>query len=98
MALGKNVTFADVESFLPMRLLRFLMPLAVTVSAGAWGQAVSDDPYIWLEEKDSPRAMAWVEAHNAKAVATLEADARYKPFYEAALAIATAEDRLPMPA
>jgi hypothetical protein len=29
--------------------------------------------------------MAWVEAHNAKAVATLEADPRYKPFYEEAL-------------
>lgn len=81
-----------------MRLLRFLMPLAVTVSAGAWAQPVSDDPYIWLEEKDSPRAMAWVEAHNAKTVNTLEADARYKPFYDAALAIATAEDRIPMPA
>ncbi len=81
-----------------MRLLRFLVPLAVTVSAGAWGQTVSDDPYIWLEEKGSPRAMAWVEAHNAKTVATLEADARYKPFYDVSLAIATAEDRIPMPA
>jgi prolyl oligopeptidase len=81
-----------------MRLLPCLAPLVVALSAGAWAQGVSDDPYIWLEEKDSPRAMAWVEAHNAKAVATLEADPRYKPFYDEALKIATAEDRIPMPA
>jgi prolyl oligopeptidase len=81
-----------------MRLLNCLAPLAVVLSAGAWAQGVSDDPYIWLEDKDSPRAMAWVEAHNAKAVAALERDARYKPFYDEALRIATAEDRIPMPA
>ncbi len=81
-----------------MRLFHALAPLAVALSAGAWAQGVSDDPYIWLEEKDSPRAMAWVEAHNAKTRADLEADPRYKPFYDEALALATAEDRIPMPA
>ena len=80
-----------------MRLLRLLLPLAAAVSAAAGAQKVSEDPYIWLEEKDSPRAMAWVEAHNAKTVASLEADPRFKPFYEQALAIATAEDRIPIP-
>ena len=81
-----------------MRLFFLLLPLAAAVSVGAGAQGVNDDPYIWLEEKDSPRAMAWVEAHNAKTVATLEADPRYKPFYDQALALATAEDRIPMPA
>jgi prolyl oligopeptidase len=81
-----------------MRLFPALAPLAVALSAGAWAQGVSDDPYIWLEEKDSPRAMAWVEAHNARSVASFEADPRYKAFYDEALSIATAEDRIPMPA
>jgi len=81
-----------------MRLLRLLLPLAVALSAGAGAQGVSDDPYIWLEEKDSPRAMTWVEAHNAKTVASFQADRRYKPFYDEALALATAEDRIPVPA
>jgi len=81
-----------------MRLPKCLMPLAVALPAAAWAQGMSNDPYIWLEEKDSPRSMAWVEAHNAKTVATLEADARYKPFYDAALKVATAEDRIPTPA
>jgi prolyl oligopeptidase len=80
-----------------MRLLPAFLPLAAALATGAWAQGVSDDPYIWLEEKDSPRAMAWVEAHNATTVAALEADPRYKPFYDEALALATAEDRIPYP-
>jgi len=80
-----------------MRLVHVLAPLAAVFTTAAWAQGVSDDPYIWLEEKDSPRAMAWVEAHNARTVANLEADARYKGFYDEALAIATAEDRIPYP-
>jgi prolyl oligopeptidase len=81
-----------------MRLFHAFLPLAAAFAAGAGAQGVKDDPYIWLEEKDSPRAMAWVEAHNARTVATLEADPRYKPFYDQALAIATAQDRIPYPA
>ena len=58
---------------------------------------MSEDPYIWLEEKDSPRSLAWVEAHNAVTVKRLEADARYKTLYDEALALASAKDRIPMP-
>src|SRR5665213_2638498 len=53
------------------------------------------DPYIWLEEPTSPRAMEWVNAHNAKAAAVLEADARYPGLYREALALAEAKDRIP---
>ena len=54
-----------------------------------------DDPYLWLEEVSSPRAMEWVNAHNAKAQAVLEADPRYQTYYNEALAIAQAKDRIP---
>ncbi|MBS0296151.1 MAG: S9 family peptidase [Proteobacteria bacterium] len=53
------------------------------------------DPYIWLEEFSSPRAMEWVNAHNAKTTAVLEADPRYPQLYKEALAIAEARDRIP---
>jgi prolyl oligopeptidase len=53
------------------------------------------DPYIWLESVDSPRAMAWVDAHNAKATAVLEADPRYPTLYNEALALDEAKDRIP---
>jgi len=59
--------------------------------------AASDaaDPYIWLEQVDSPRAMAWVEQHNAKATAVLEANPRYPALYREALTLAEAKDRIP---
>ncbi|WP_322965587.1 prolyl oligopeptidase family serine peptidase [Sphingomonas fuzhouensis] len=56
-----------------------------------------NDPYIWLEDKDGPKALAWVEAENAKTLPRLQNDPRYKTFYSEALAIASAKDRIPMP-
>src|SRR5438045_608310 len=55
------------------------------------------DPYIWLEEVSSPRAMAWVESHNESATNRLEADSRYARNYDEALRIAGAKDRIPQP-
>jgi prolyl oligopeptidase len=53
------------------------------------------DPYIWLEDVYGAKPMAWVHAHNAKTQAVLEADPRYQQYYDEALAIAQAEDRIP---
>jgi prolyl oligopeptidase len=55
------------------------------------------DPYIWLEEVSSPKAMAWVDAHNAASAKVLEADPRYAEFYRQTLTIAGAKDRIPTP-
>ena len=57
--------------------------------------ASTDDPYIWLEDVSGQRAMDWVNSHNAKTQAVLEADPRYQQFYDEALAIAQAKDRIP---
>jgi prolyl oligopeptidase len=72
----------------------FLMTVAAA-SAGAQPAASTDDPYIWLEDVSGQRAMDWVNSHNAKTQAVLEADPRYKQYYGQALAIAQAEDRIP---
>ena len=61
-------------------------------------QAMDDnDPYIWLEEFSSPRALEWVQTHNAQTVSRLTADPHYQGFYDDALAIAGAKDRIPQP-
>src|SRR3954447_24057348 len=57
--------------------------------------ASADDPYLWLEDVSGARAMDWVNSHNAKAQAVLEADPRYQSYYTEALAIAQAKDRIP---
>ena len=78
-----------------------LMTLSVAAAAlagtaiAARAQAPADDPYVWLEEVSSPKAMDWVNAHNAKAQAVLEADPRYRQYYDEALALAQARDRIP---
>ena len=82
----------------------FVAGAVAAVAAIAIGSAVraqtpdvSADPYIWLEDVDSERAMSWVRAENAKTVAVLEADPRYQTLYQQSLAIAEAKDRIPMP-
>ncbi len=70
---------------------------ALFSSAALAAPAMSEDPYLWLEQVSSPRAMAWVEAHNARATSRLEADPRYPTLYAEALAIAGAKDRIPTP-
>ena len=55
------------------------------------------DPYVWLEEVEGERAMAWVEAQNTRSLGTLQGDPRYETLHAQALEIVEARDRIPMP-
>ena len=78
--------------------MRFMtLALLASVSPIAAQAQVADDPYIWLEDVSSPRAMEWVNAHNATSTKILEADPRYATLYAEALEIASAKDRIPGP-
>ncbi|HET9097383.1 MAG TPA: prolyl oligopeptidase family serine peptidase, partial [Candidatus Baltobacteraceae bacterium] len=57
----------------------------------------STDPFLWLENKDGARAMAWVHAQNARTLPILEHDRHYAPFYAQALKIDQSEARIPYP-
>ena len=76
----------------------FVLLTIAAAAAGLGGvkAATSDDPYLWLEDVSSPRAMQWVEAHNAKSTAVLQSDPRYQRFYSQALEILQAKDRIPV--
>ena len=56
-----------------------------------------DDPYLWLEEVEGERAMAWVKEHNAKSLGILQGDPRYQRYHDAALKILEATDRIAFP-
>jgi prolyl oligopeptidase len=77
----------------------FSMGIGLTLSWCAVGQTAmpAPDPYLWLEQVDSPRAMSWVHTENAKTVNVLEKDPRYAGLFQQALAIAQAKDRIPSP-
>jgi prolyl oligopeptidase len=77
------------------RVLAALFVMTVTASPLAAQAGDSSDPYIWLEDVSGARPMAWVHAHNAKTQAVLEVDPRYQQYYNEALKIAQAEDRIP---
>ncbi|MGZ8999240.1 MAG: prolyl oligopeptidase family serine peptidase, partial [Allosphingosinicella sp.] len=56
----------------------------------------ADDPFIWLEEIKSERALAWARAENDKTLGELQGDPRYRTYYDRALEILEARDRIPM--
>lgn len=76
-------------------LLLAVVALAACAMSAARAQDESNDPYLWLEGVSSPKAMAWVEAHNARSTAVLESDPRYQQYYKDALEILQAKDRIP---
>jgi prolyl oligopeptidase len=66
-----------------------------TNTAGSMAMT-GDDPYLWLEEVEGERALAWVREQNSRSLGTLEADARYAQLHADALALANSRDRLPL--
>ena len=78
-----------------MKMMLLAVAAMIGVSGVAMAQTDNDDPYLWLEPFASPKISEWISAHNNKTFAELEADPRYKIFYDQALAIAEAKDRNP---
>jgi prolyl oligopeptidase len=56
--------------------------------------APSDDPYLWLEEIDSPDALAWTEAQNRRTVARL-CDDEFAQDRETLQRLMESDDRIP---
>ena len=86
-----------MPSFAKLTIVSLLLAAAPAFAQTAPMTTPTDDPYIWLEDKDGAKPLAWVEAENAKSLPRLQNDPRYRMFYDQAYAIASAEDRIPMP-
>jgi len=54
-----------------------------------------EDPFIWLEEARSEKALEWVEAENERTLSILASDPRFEELKAEALAIYDSEDRIP---
>jgi prolyl oligopeptidase len=55
-----------------------------------------DDPYRWLEEVDSPRALAWVRERSAATLAALTGDERFTVLRDDLRRVLDAADRIPV--
>ena len=75
----------------------FLSMTALTAPAAAQTAATqsASDPFLWLEEIEGDRALAWARAENDKTLGTLQSDPRYRKFEAQALEILQAKDRIP---
>lgn len=67
------------------------------LAPGAFATSDETDPYLWLEEVDGERAMAWVNEHNTRSLGVLQGDPRYEGLHDQALALVQARDRIPAP-
>ena len=76
-----------------------LLALAVLGAspASASASASEDDPFLWLEDVQGEKPLAWVKEQNAKSTALLEAQPEYKPIYERSLQILDSKDKIPDP-
>ncbi|GEC57905.1 prolyl oligopeptidase [Bradyrhizobium japonicum] len=54
----------------------------------------TNDPSLWLEDIEGQDALAWARAENEKTLGVLQSDPRYQRFYEQALSILQAKDRI----
>ncbi len=69
-------------------------PVAAAPGAPASPAQGEVDPFLWLEEVESPRALDWVRERNRRSLTALEADPRFAPAEAAARAILNSKERL----
>ena len=68
--------------------------LLLLVAFGANAQD-SEDPFLWLEDVEGEKAMAWVKGQNKTSVEALAAHPRFDPIYQSSLDILNSDDRIP---
>lgn len=76
-----------------------IAPVAMSQTASnapaAFATTDATDPYLWLEEIESPRVDAWVAEKNAHSLGTLQSDPVYDGLHQQALEILQSRDRIP---
>ena len=72
-------------------------PASSAAPAGGFASSEATDPYIWLEEIEGERAMAWVNQHNERSLGVLRGDPRFETLHRQALEIVESRDRIPSP-
>jgi len=78
-----------------MRHLSLVVVALLLASAPLPAAEPSEDPYLWLEEIDGERAMAWVAAQNARSTGVLEQVPEFAPIRARLLEIYDSKERIP---
>jgi len=73
-----------------------VLALLLTGLAGAAARA-QEDPYLWLEEVESDRALDWARQQNERTLAVIQAHPLFDPIHERNLEILNSDDRIALP-
>jgi prolyl oligopeptidase len=77
-----------------MQLVILFMMMAAGINNPMAG---NEDPYIWLEEVEGPKALEWVENNNRLTLDILKNQEHYQDLFEKNLEILNSRDRIPTP-
>lgn len=77
--------------------MKHIVTLIILTMAAQLVKAQNDDPYIWLEEVENPKALKWVESWNEKSLEFLSSQPDYDALYEKNLEILNSTDRIAEP-
>lgn len=82
--------------------IRLLLASALVVSCSSTSNhggrhAASEEEYLWLEEVEGPKALAWAKERNEETFKTLKNDPRYAGIEADVRKITLAKDRVPSP-
>ena len=70
----KIVAISRARGGMLLSLVTVLALCGVAAPVAADAPHASADPFLWLESVDSPRALNWVKAENAKTLSVLQSD------------------------
>jgi prolyl oligopeptidase len=76
---------------------RITIAFLITLCAVGLLAAADEDPYLWLEEVEGAKALAWAEAKSAADTAVIEAVPEYGEIYDKLVEIYNSRDRIPTP-
>jgi len=77
-------------------LATLLAPLAGAAPTMTPDTPDSDDPFLWLEDVQGDKALAWVRERNAESQKVLQARPEYEPTRAQLLEILNSRERIPM--
>jgi prolyl oligopeptidase len=79
----------------PEEALQMEVNVIDTTTGNATDNPMETDPWLWLEEVEGERAVAWAAEQNAKSIPRLQGDPRFTEIEAEILAIMTSDDRIP---
>jgi len=77
---------------------RFAIAILITLFVATVCVAADEDPYIWLEEVENEKALAWAKERSDADTAIIEAVPEFAEIHARLLEIYNSRDRIPSPA